>query len=119
MVTIVDPLGTPTPYYNLSGTTVQTLVVTDSTVTLSNVSGWNVVLFSFSGSQGPNAVIPSGANVGDVFELCYSDGSNGAIFVTPSGGETINNHSSTLTFSGRVLAKKLATSAWIVSYSTT
>ena len=90
MVTVVDPLGTPVPVYNRSGTAIvelpgglvgaPTLIPTVSKETIVNVTYIDLV------NDGRYFILPDDVDVGDVIEVYTSVGAAPQIF--PPSGET-------------------------------
>lgn len=93
MVTVVDPGGTPIPVYNRSGETiVQVSGGSPANPTpIPSFSGVTVAVTTHSAS-GDHYRLPSGAEVGDVAEICSADGVNQDV-VAPAG-ETIRGQGS-------------------------
>lgn len=93
MTTVSDPLGTPVPSYNRSGTTIIGLVggTHGAPTPIPLVSGTTVVIVAPDMSNNNTVELPTGADVGDVVEVYpETQGSGGkAFYVVPPSGETI------------------------------
>lgn len=93
MTTVLDPLGTPSPSYNRSGTTIIGLVggTHGSPTPIPLVSGITIVIVTPDVSNNNTVELPIGADVGDVVEVypeTQGTGGKGYNAVPPSG-ETV------------------------------
>lgn len=113
MTTVVDPLGTPTVYFNKSGTAITTVACTNATTTLdSGAAGTNIVLFDFSDNDAPHLVLPSGTDVGDVFHLVPVSGGPGPVVLIPPSGDHLNGVTTSVRLSGGITVRKTSTTQW-------
>jgi hypothetical protein len=96
LVTVIDPAGTPVPFYNRSGVTIVEVSGTTGSppAPIPAFSGWTVAITTRgAGGGGWDAYeLPSGAEVGDVVEVHSADGNLQDLYAPP--GETIRGTSS-------------------------
>ena len=135
MVTIFDPLGTPTPVYNRGGTTLITMAagpsvdpaISDGAPEIPCLSEWTVALVTTGHDGYPvpqRVILPSEADIGSVIEVylvtTVSYQPNGLVLFPPVGtsfgpGYTINTGTTTnigLTITDGTLFRKVDASTW-------
>ena len=92
MATIIDPLGTPSVVYNLSGTVLidMNAAGTDASTgaQIPNVCGHAIVVVTYIDGSNHAVVMPSGNDVGDIIEVFGTFVFNNTIGVFPASGET-------------------------------
>lgn len=100
MTTIVDPGGIPSPKYNRSGKTIQSLTGVPSPGSLAayasavHYSERDIVLFtSGGGNYGEFMLLPLGCDIGDVVEVYMAVGGGSSGLVGAGSGETILGNS--------------------------
>lgn len=94
MVTVADPGGTPVVVYNRSGTTVETVAATGTTLGAATqivaYSGVTIVIVDCVDNTDTGVILPIGADIGDLVEIYPVDYT--ARVYLPSG-ETVNGSS--------------------------
>lgn len=94
MMTVLNPAGTPTIVYNRDGTTIESVTAagTDqgSAASIPRSSGWTVVMVSIPDSSDQCVVLPSTAEIGDVFEIYRISGGGTELSVFPPSGGKIS-----------------------------
>lgn len=114
MTTVVDPLGTPAPVYNRSGTAIVSVTANDTTPpSIPRVSGWTVALVA-TGQDDRAVKLPSGADIGDVVEVYVATGTAFQASVHPPSSETIHGSSTPADVSSGRLFRKTGSSDWQV-----
>lgn len=120
MTTIVDPLGTPSIYYNKSGRTIVRMSATgDSLATAAPIpheSGDVVVVVDYSDGSNYWLVLPTSAEPGDTFAVF---GLSGGIYVALPAGETLPNSGTEAPVQlsgGRIFYKASATEWFVTPY---
>lgn len=118
MTTVVDPSGTPAPFYNRSGTTIE-LITAGPTNTpfaptpIVQYAGTTVVLVT-SSSTNDGVELPAGADVGDLVEIHCVAGGYGLTVYRPSG-DTLHgatNIQKNIPDSGSRVFRKVSTTDW-------
>lgn len=95
MTTILNPNGTPIPAYNREGRTIETATATGSfsfatALQLIGHAQTTVVLVTQGASNGAGVIMPSGAEIGDVFEVYGQPSQSGNVLFYAPSGETID-----------------------------
>ena len=102
MTTVVNPGGSPTVVFNLSGITVVSVATSASPVAIPYYSGVIIALITTSAEEGDGEVIlPSSAQVGDVVEIYNATPTVHAVNVdVPEGQSFLAGSVGTLSFAG-------------------
>ena len=92
MTTIVNPAGSPTIIYNLSGITVVSVTASGTSqataAIIPNASGHTIANVTIPDSSNFCVILPSGSEIGDVVEV-YAPTDTHEINVFPDSGSTI------------------------------
>jgi hypothetical protein len=112
MTTILDPLGTPAPFYNESGAAIVSITAgTDQSPTvIPSVSGETLALVSFVTSGVQSVVLPSGRIVGDIVAIAHGLSTTGGnIGVYAPSGESLVSGGDASVEHGAIFRKVTAT----------
>lgn len=124
MVTVVDPLGTPVPVYNRSGTAIIELPagLSVSPTPIPAIAEITVVIVNYidAVNDGRYLILPDDADVGDVIEVYENANSSPSIY-PPSGETFINGASGPLSIGGNlngVMFRRVTSTHWSALQST-
>lgn len=114
MTTILDPLGTPEPFYNQSGAAIFSVAAgTDESPTaIPSVSGETLVLVTIVTSGVQSVALPSGKIVGDVVAIAHGISTTGGnIAVYAPSGESLASGSDASVEHGAIF-RKVSSTRW-------
>lgn len=119
MVTISDPLGTPVPVYNRSGTAIVDVVANGSTYTsIPHVCGVTVAMVSVPGGGNGLVELPGSADIGDIVEVYLVVPGTTSADVKAASGDAITGATGpggtlpTPGNNGGIRFRKIDTAAW-------
>lgn len=117
MVTVVDPVGTPVPVYNRSGTTVVFLNggPAMSPTPIPHVAGYTVAIATMS-SGNDKVELPSGTEVGDIVEVYLGSANGGDVFAASGDGFT-NIGGGNVSLNAAVFFRKVTSTLWAIHKS--
>jgi hypothetical protein len=119
MTTVVDPLGTPVPYFNKSGVAVATLspigTSRSEAAEIVLLAGCTVLLVSPTATD-QGIKLPSGGAIGDTIEVTRIGGSHSLRVYSPdsqylAGGDVVNGDG-VINYSKAAIFRRIASDRW-------
>lgn len=114
MTTVLDPLGTPNPIYNVSGTGIVDAVAGPSgtPTAIPSVSGETIANITV-GTPGDTFVsLPAGRDAGDLVWVAYTAGSNNTIDVVAPSGEMLFGGTASVSKNAGQIFRKIDSASW-------